>query len=83
MFTCGKGCKWDGLSKAHCAAECHLTYSRESSFNRHRRGGKCLTPEEAGLEARQGNDFIYYAVPFTGTPYWSSEPSTVDTEGQE
>lgn len=85
MITCSKGCQWSGTSRAHCGGDkgCHLTYNSPYVFDQHRRGGRCLTPEEAGLEERQANNYIYYAVPFTGTPYWGSDAATVDPQEQE
>ena len=35
-----------------CCAGCRLLFSSDSAFDRHRRGGRCLTPEDAGLVAR-------------------------------
>lgn len=40
--------RWDGLSTAHCGA-CHETFTTPWVFDKHRRDGKCLPPQEAGL----------------------------------
>jgi hypothetical protein len=52
LITCG-GCAevWTGLRTAHCAA-CNQTFIGPSSFDMHR-PGRCLTPSELGLGARE------------------------------
>ena len=44
MYSCG-GCenRWGGLAQAHCS-QCHQLFSGITSFDRHRRNGKCLDP---------------------------------------
>lgn len=48
-YRCG-GCAlwWTALGAAHCAG-CHETFTSVSGFEKHRRGGQCLTPAEVGL----------------------------------
>lgn len=43
---CG-GCDaaWNALSVAHCAT-CHRTFTTVGAFDRHRRNGHCLDPDE-------------------------------------
>lgn len=64
-ITCG-GCSssWIGLAKCHCAS-CHLLFSSLSSFDRHRRAGKCLDPFSVGMEKRwvDSAKFYYYTQP--------------------
>jgi hypothetical protein len=40
--------RWDGLKTAHCSA-CHETFTTPGVFDKHRREGNCLPPQEAGL----------------------------------
>jgi hypothetical protein len=40
--------RWDGLRTAHCSA-CHETFTTPGVFDKHRRDGNCLPPQEAGL----------------------------------
>jgi hypothetical protein len=44
------GCEhqWTGLSAAHCSG-CHVSFTSVAAFDRHRRGGQCLSPVEVGL----------------------------------
>lgn len=53
---CG-GCdqRWTGMAPCHCSA-CHLTWSGITLFDRHRRGGACLTPDEV---ITQGQELIH------------------------
>lgn len=44
--ACGQS--WCGVKTSHCSG-CHRTFTAPSSFDRHRRRGKCLTPASAGL----------------------------------
>lgn len=37
-----------GLKTAHCTV-CHNTFTTPGNFDRHRRGGQCLAPENVGL----------------------------------
>lgn len=43
---CGK--RWAGARTAHCGSCCE-TFSGETTFNRHRRDGKCLNPATLGM----------------------------------
>lgn len=54
MITCS-GCvnTWSGLTLAHCSG-CHLTFSRVSAFDKHRREFRCEPPESQGLVLRSG-----------------------------
>lgn len=48
-IICGQCKTWyTGIATAHCGG-CHLTFSRVSSFDKHRVGGKCKSPAVAGL----------------------------------
>lgn len=48
-ITCG-GCSniWTGVNRAHCSA-CHYTFGGMTSFDAHRKGGKCTHPSQLGL----------------------------------
>lgn len=49
VITCSRCANtWTGLGRAHCGA-CHQTFNRVSLFDRHRRGGSCLSAENLGL----------------------------------
>ena len=45
--------KWSGLRRAHCTA-CHRTFNSTGGFDDHRKNGKCLDPEDLGMELRDG-----------------------------
>lgn len=54
-MSCISTCVRPSPSQAHCAAgNCHRTFGSVSAFDRHRRGGECLHPEEVGLQERNG-----------------------------
>lgn len=57
--SCGE--MWTGLDRCHCT-DCHETFNSTSAFDRHRRGGTCLSPREAGLSRTQRG---YWARPAT------------------
>lgn len=49
-ITCRCGARWTGVNRSHCAAKnCHVTFGGVTSFDKHREGGKCATPESLGL----------------------------------
>ncbi|RLK22626.1 hypothetical protein DER29_0463 [Micromonospora sp. M71_S20] len=50
MISCRCGASWSGLTIAHCAC-CHRTFSAVSTFDRHRRNGRCVDPVTVGLAA--------------------------------
>lgn len=59
---CGRCKDWyTGGRTCHCGG-CHKTFSAVSSFDRHRVGGKCRTPADAGL-VRNGRLFECYGAP--------------------
>jgi hypothetical protein len=68
---CRCGARWSGLSTAHCGS-CHVTFTSVTAFDRHRRGGRCLDPVEAGLEAktRPGGYVAYGRVDDGRHPEW-------------
>lgn len=43
--TCRCGARWSGARTAHCGGTCHRTFSGVSTFDAHRRGGRCVDPE--------------------------------------
>lgn len=54
-MSCTSTCVRPTPSQAHCAAgSCHRTFGSVSAFDRHRRGGECLHPEEVGMQERDG-----------------------------
>lgn len=49
MITCSKcPAEWTGDNRCHCSV-CHITWGGLSSFDKHRRGKSCLTPESLSL----------------------------------
>lgn len=75
-IICGQCKTWyTGIATAHCGG-CHLTFSRVSSFDRHRVGGKCKSPAVAGL-VRNGRTFECYGMPGgdSVTGVWDSRKS--------
>lgn len=61
--SCRCGTRWNGQRTAHCAAECHLTFSGETSFRRHRRDGRCLNPAEVGMSLLPGRPYECWGYP--------------------
>lgn len=48
--SCQCGARWGGANTAHCSAVgCHLVFSGITAFDAHRRNGRCISPQEAGL----------------------------------
>ncbi len=49
------GCKetWKPKSWAHCTG-CHKTFKSAGGFNKHRKKGKCLFPEDLGMVKQEG-----------------------------
>lgn len=43
--TCRCGARWSGSRTAHCAGECHRTFTGVTTFDAHRRNGRCLPPD--------------------------------------
>lgn len=48
-ITCS-GCssEWSGVNRCHCS-KCHITWGGLTSFDQHRKGKKCQTPQSLGL----------------------------------
>jgi hypothetical protein len=44
---------WTGKNRAHCAV-CHITFGGVTSFDAHRRGGKCMRIEKIMLPVEAG-----------------------------
>lgn len=62
--TCGScGARWAGSSTAHCAAQCHLTFTTVNTFDRHRVNGECRDPADSGLHAYQRAGYIAWGYP--------------------
>lgn len=49
--TCSADCTrgWGPTGRSHCRA-CGASFTTWRNFDRHRKGGNCLTPELVGLE---------------------------------
>lgn len=59
-ITCRCGASWTGENRSHCAAKnCHHTFGGVTSFDAHRRNGKCIHPSLLGL--RQNAKGIWVA----------------------
>lgn len=54
--SCQCGTRWGGANTSHCGS-CHVTFSAVGPFDLHRRGGGCLTPQEAGLQLIGGRPY--------------------------
>jgi hypothetical protein len=76
MIHCAK-CdnEWGGMNTSHCAG-CHTTYSGLTAFDKHRVGGRCATPAEAGLvqSSRAYPCFSFPADPDAGE-WWADRAS--------
>ena len=48
---CGE--RWTGMSKCHCTG-CHRMFKSAAAFDRHRRGLKCVDPEDCGMTMKDG-----------------------------
>ena len=57
--ACGKA--WSGIKTAHCSA-CHLTFTTPTAFDKHRRRGACIFPDDAGL-VRSSRGYECYGFP--------------------
>jgi len=73
--------RWDGLNTAHCCA-CHQTFTTPGVFDKHRRDGKCLPPQEAGLVLTR-RAYRCWATPGSPGMVWQSksERLSVPPEG--
>jgi hypothetical protein len=59
-FGCAKcDSRWGGFNTAHCGA-CHHTFTGVEAFDRHRRGGRCASPAESGLELDPDRAYACY-----------------------
>lgn len=61
--TCRCGARWAGNATAHCAADCHKTFTSPTSFRAHRKDGHCKTPRGAGLIRTQRAGYVAYGFP--------------------
>jgi hypothetical protein len=62
--NCHCGARWSGSTTCHCGqGGCHLTFSSVGAFSRHRRDGKCLDPQAAGLVPVAGRAFDCWGFP--------------------
>jgi hypothetical protein len=48
---------------AHCAADCHRTFTTVRNFDRHRRDGRCLHPADVGLVPRERAGYVAFGLP--------------------
>lgn len=56
--SCACGARWGGANTSHCAAKgCHQTFSSVGTFDLHRRGGACLSPQDAGMQLVGGRPY--------------------------
>jgi hypothetical protein len=66
-------------SRVGCCSGCGLLFSSDSAFEKHRRHSECLTPEDAGLVARDSQtapgEVVYgWPTPDQRPSAWSKEP---------
>ncbi len=62
------GCEhnWGGIPPGKRACGCHACgeiFSSNTAFDRHRKGGNCLDPEEAGLVVAERGEWTFWANP--------------------
>jgi hypothetical protein len=62
-FGCRCGARWAGSGTAHCAAQCHRTFSGAGPFDAHRRDGKCLDPATIGMSLVGGRAYECWGHP--------------------
>lgn len=53
MSPCTSACRRPTPTQAHCCT-CHRTFGGVRGFDRHRRGGRCVPPEQLGMVDRDG-----------------------------
>lgn len=62
--TCGRcGSRWAGTNTAHCAADCHQTFTSPRSFDKHRLNGECRPPATVGLVALERAGYTAWGSP--------------------
>jgi hypothetical protein len=47
--TCRADCVAPSKTQCHCGSGCHRTFGSITGFDKHRRDGRCLDPDLAGL----------------------------------
>lgn len=68
-MTCRQTCIQPSPSQAHCGS-CHHTLSGITAFDRHRRGGVCLSPLAIGLRADHKGVWRFPAPDATKRTAW-------------
>jgi hypothetical protein len=61
---CGNATKH--TSRIGCCAGCKRLFSSDSAFDRHRRGGECMEPQDVGLiprQSRTAEDEVIFSLP--------------------
>ena len=61
------GAVWTARNAAHCAG-CHLTFSSDTAFDRHRRHGQCVDPATA--VSKSGESRFTLRRDRSGHPVW-------------
>jgi hypothetical protein len=62
--SCRCGARWAGTSTAHCAAACcHRTFSGVTTFDVHRRDGRCNDPAGFGMSLLRGRAYDCWGYP--------------------
>lgn len=56
-YTCRCGTRWNGTRTAHCAAQCHRTFTGVTGFDAHRRDGQCVDPASLGMVVIPGRAY--------------------------
>jgi hypothetical protein len=62
-FGCRCGARWAGSNTAHCAGECHRTFSGVGPFDAHRSNGHCREPESVGMSVLAGRAYECWGYP--------------------
>jgi len=68
-MSCTPTCVKPSPTNAHCGA-CHQTFGGVTGFDRHRRGGECLTARDIGMHADRNGVWRYAGPDPTARPIW-------------
>lgn len=60
--NCQCGARWAGANTSHCG-NCHDTFSGVSTFDRHRRDGRCVAPYHVGMSLIPGRAYDCWGYP--------------------
>ena len=78
----GCGAWWTGDLRSRCGG-CHETFSSQTSFDRHRRRGRCVAPSKAGLVGRRMPWGLVWGLPSAPDDVFERLLERWDAEGEE